>query len=155
MKKFTYPSGTARITVSVVCDSVGERPVDQPERLVDFWHDIIAQQPDYEPDKERVVVILLNTRLRPYAWNLVSLGNVSESTAHPREVFRPAIAGNAYAIALMHNHPSGCPDPSRADEKVTRRIVEAGTILGIRLMDHVIVGADRKYYSFREAGMVP
>jgi DNA repair protein RadC len=71
-----------------------------------FWLEIIATQADYEPDKESVVVVMMNTRLRPYAWHRVSLGTVNECPACPREIFRPVIAAAAYGFALMHNHPS-------------------------------------------------
>ena len=83
---------------------------------------------------------------------------MNEATAHPREIFRPVIAAGAYGFAIMHNHPSGDPSPSRADESITRRIYEAGQLLQIRLIDHVIVGEPSPgrspYYSFREAGLV-
>jgi DNA repair protein RadC len=68
-----------------------------------YWHEIIATQADHEPDKESVVVVMLNTRLRPYAWHRVSLGTVNESPASPREVFRPVIASGAFGFVVMHN----------------------------------------------------
>jgi DNA repair protein RadC len=101
----------------------------------------------------------MNTRLRPYAWHRVSLGTVSECHCHPREILRPVLAAGAYGFALMHNHPSGEPSPSRSDEAVTRRMVEASALMQIRLVDHVIVGEPAPgrspYYSFREAGLIP
>ena len=68
---------------------------------------MIAKQPEHEPDKETVVVVMMNARLRPYAWHRVSLGSVNECPALPREIFRPVIASGAYGFALMHSHPSG------------------------------------------------
>jgi DNA repair protein RadC len=119
--------------------------------------DVIAKQPEHEPDKETVVVVVVNARLRPYAWHRVSLGSVHECSAQPREIFRAVIASGAYGFALVH-HPSGDPSPSRADEGITRRINEASTLLQIRLIDHVIVGESAPgrspYFSFREAGLI-
>jgi DNA repair protein RadC len=78
--------------------------------------------------------------------------------AHPREIFRPAISHSAYALVVVHNHPSGDVSPSEADTRLTRRIAEAAKILQIQLLDHVIVGqplADRQgYFSFKEAGVI-
>lgn len=79
----------------------------------------------------------------------VGKGLVDRSLVHPREVFRPAIADNAAAIALAHNHPSGNLNPSDADRNVTGRIKRAGTLIGISLLDHIIVARDG-YYSFLE-----
>jgi DNA repair protein RadC len=157
MKRY-QPGKTCRINITSVRENDCDYITDTPERLLQFWRDVIEKQPDHQPDKECVVVVMLNTRLRPYAWNLVSLGTVNEATAHPREIFRPVIAAGAYGFAIMHNHPSGDPSPSRADESITRRIYEAGQLLQIRLIDHVIVGEPAPgrspYFSFREAGLV-
>jgi DNA repair protein RadC len=74
--------------------------------------------------------------------------------AHPREVFREAIAGRAAAIVLFHNHPSGDPHPSKDDVDLTLQLVEAGQVVGINVLDHLIL-ADQRYYSFMEAGQIP
>ena len=155
-----FPKGsTHRITVTTVRETPCDILADDPEKLLRYWHEVIATQPDHEPDKETVIVVMLTTRLRPFAWHRVSLGTVSESSAHPREVFRPVIAAGAYACAMMHNHPSGDPTPSRADELITRRMIEAGTLLQVPLIEHLIVGEPSPgrspYYSFREAGLIP
>jgi DNA repair protein RadC len=159
-KRYTFPSGlSSRIIVSIVAEDALTHDADNAENIYRFWQSIIAEQPDHEPDKESVCVILLNTRLRAYAWHRVSLGTLSESSCHPREVLRPVITGGAYAFALMHNHPSGDPSPSRADEVVTRRMVEAANLMQIHFVDHVIVGTKapgrQPYFSFREAGIIP
>jgi len=153
------PGNTSRITVTSVREDACAITTDTPENLLKFWMEIIARQPDHEPDKESVVVVMMNTRLRPYAWHRVSLGTVSESHCLPREVFRPVISVSAYGFALMHNHPSGDAGPSRTDEVITRRMVEAANLLQIRFIDHVIVGEPAPgrspYFSFREAGLIP
>lgn len=159
MKSPRYrPGTTSRITVTSVREDVCTITTDTPENLLKFWQEIIATQADHEPDKESVVVVMMNTRLRPYAWHRVSLGTVSESHCQPREIFRPVIAAGAYGFALMHNHPSGDPSPSRSDEAVTRRITEGAGLLQIRFVDHVVVGESAPgrspYFSFREAGLI-
>ena len=160
MKPLRYrPGTTSRITVTRVHEDACTITTDTPENLLKFWQEIIATQPDHEPDKESVVVVVMNTRLRPYARHRVSLGTVNESHCHPREVFRPVLAAAAFGFALMHNHPSGDASPSRSDEAITRRMVEVSNLLQIRFIDHVIVGTPSPgrsaYYSFREAGMIP
>ena len=154
-----YPPGlTHRITVSTVRENTCDYDTDTPVNLLRFWREVIASQPDYEPDKESVIVVMVTCRLRPYAWHRVSLGTVNEASAHPREVFRPVVASGAYGFALMHNHPSGDPSPSRADESITRRIAEGANLLQFRFLDHVIVGdpapGRSEYFSFREAGLI-
>jgi DNA repair protein RadC len=153
------PGNTNRITVTSVREDACTITTDTPENLLKFWQEIIATQPDHEPDKESVVVVMMDTRLRPYAWHRVSLGTVSESHCHPREIVRPVLTAAAYGFAIMHNHPSGDPSPSRSDEMMTRRMVEVAALLMIRFIDHVIVGESAlgrsPYYSFREAGMIP
>ena len=157
----TYlPGFTHRITVQSVRETaLPTTACDTAESIHAYWQDVIATQPDYEPDKESVCVVMLNCRLIPFAWHRVSLGTVSECTCHPREVFRPAVASGAAYIALMHNHPSGDPAPSRADDLITRNIVEAAKIMQIPMIDHIIVGESapgrKPFYSFREAGIIP
>lgn len=84
----------------------------------------------------------------------VSVGTLTASLVHPREVFREAIRNAAAALLLVHHHPSGDPSPSAEDRSVTDRLVAAGCLLGIRVVDHVIV-ADGGYFSFQEAGLIP
>lgn len=134
-------------------------PCDSPEKSYDLWQAVIASQPDHEPDKENLVVVIVNTRLVPFAWHRVSLGTVSEAQGHPREILRPVIASAGFGFILMHNHPSGDPSPSRADEAVTRRLSEASDLMQVRFIEHVIVGrpspGSTGYFSFREAGLIP
>ena len=107
---------------------------------------------------ESLRVLLLDTRHGLLEEIEISMGSLNESVAHPREIFKPAIAKGAYAVAVAHNHPSGDPQPSEADRRLTRRLAEAGTLLQIPLVDHVIIGSKRgelaPYFSFREAGLL-
>jgi len=110
-------------------------------------------------DYESVRVICLNTKHMVLAVEEVTRGTLNESLFHPREAFRPALARQAHAVILVHNHPSGNPRPSDADLQVTRRMKEAGALLQIELLDHVILGAPRKgdeknYFSFKNEGLL-
>jgi DNA repair protein RadC len=100
---------------------------------------------------EEFLVLLLDAKHRKLREVRVSQGSLTAAIVHPREVFAPAIHEAAAAVILVHNHPSGDPSPSPEDLSLTRRLREAGTILGIEVLDHVIVGANA-YYSFAEAG---
>lgn len=108
--------------------------------------------------RESLRVILLNTRFHLIRVEEVSLGSMNESIAHPREVFRPALVYAAYAVIVVHNHPSGDPSPSQADHSLTRRLREAGELLQIRLLDHIIIGSPAEgrlpYFSFKEAAIL-
>jgi DNA repair protein RadC len=105
-------------------------------------------------DREVFGILLVNTRNRITAMHIVSVGTLNGAYVHPREVFKAAILGNAAAIILFHNHPSGDPDPSREDRELTRRLTDAGRILGIEVLDHVILGDEARYYSFKEHGVL-
>jgi DNA repair protein RadC len=101
---------------------------------------------------ERFLVVLLDGRHRLLRHELVSQGTLTASLVHPREVFRPALRESAAALVLVHNHPSGDPAPSAEDREVTARLVRAGELLGIPVIDHVVV-AERGYASLRETGL--
>ena len=100
---------------------------------------------------EQFGLMMLDTKHRLIRTAVVSVGTLDSSPAHPREIFREAASACAAAIVLFHNHPSGDPLPSRDDIELTRRLVQAGEIMGIDVIDHVIL-ADTRYFSFREAG---
>ena len=118
----------------------------------------MAADPAFEPEKEHLVAVLLDTRLRPKGYHVVSVGTVNETVAHPREIFRAAIVGAAYGIVLMHNHPSGDCSPSQADRRMTSTMREAASLLQINLIDHVISGESINgmppFFSFRDAGLL-
>jgi DNA repair protein RadC len=107
---------------------------------------------------ESLRVILLDTRYHLIRIQEVSTGSVNESIAHPREIFHPAVASSAYAVIVVHNHPSGDMSPSQADHSLTRRLAEAAELLQIKLLDHIIIGAPANgnpgYFSFKEAGVL-
>ncbi len=102
-------------------------------------------------DREEFLVLLLDGKNKLLGFNLVSLGSLTSSLVHPREVFKPAILANAASILLLHNHPSGDPIPSAEDIAITKRLREVGEIHGIQVLDHVIIG-DGRYISFVDDG---
>jgi DNA repair protein RadC len=98
--------------------------------------------------REHFLVLLLNARHEVLGIETVSIGSLNASIVHPREVFKPAVVTSAASIVLVHNHPSGDPEPSEEDTTITKRLVECGELLGIQVLDHVIV-ATRGVVSFR------
>ena len=100
---------------------------------------------------EQFGVVLLDTKHRVLRTTVISVGTLDASLVHPREVFREAASGGAAAIVLFHNHPSGDPAPSDDDVELTRRLVRAGELMGIQVLDHVIV-AETRFCSLRETG---
>lgn len=104
-------------------------------------------------DKEYFKVVMLNVKNRVISVENISIGSLNSSIVHPREVFKPAIKRSSAAVILVHNHPSGDTTPSREDIEITRRLVEAGKILGIEVLDHIIFG-NSDYLSFKEKGLL-
>ena len=107
-----------------------------------------------EADREQVIVCCLDNKNQPVSVNIVSMGTVNSSLVHPREVFKTAVLSNAASIILFHNHPSGDPEPSQEDINITDRIKEAGKILCIELLDHIIIGSENRFISFKEKNMI-
>ena len=114
-----------------------------PETVFDLTRDIRAA------NREHFVGFYLNSRNQVLRREIISIGSLNASIVHPREVYQPAIAISAASLILAHNHPSGDPTPSEEDLAITRRLVEAGRILGIDILDHVVVTRDA-YASFKE-----
>lgn len=123
--------------------------IDTPKRAIKYWNSVVKRQPWFDKNKEHLVALILSAKY-DIQDSLVSIGTVNESIAHPREIFRAAVASGAYGIVITHNHPSGDPTPSKTDRALIRRISEAGDILAIQVLDHIIVGKNGKYYSFTE-----
>ena len=126
---------------------------ETPEAAAKYWQANVATAPHFNPDCECFAVLMLNVKRRIRGHHIVSIGSLTEAMAHPREVFRAAVIGAAHGIVLMHNHPSGDPEPSDADVRMTKRLVDAGRLLGIEVLDHVIIGHGR-HSSLRAAGIL-
>ena len=103
--------------------------------------------------REHLYVLILDTRNQVRQTRLISTGTLTESLVHPREVFKEAIRFSAAALVLVHNHPSGEPDPSPEDVATTKRLVEAGKLLGIDVLDHVVIG-DGKWASLKQQSLM-
>ena len=103
--------------------------------------------------EEVFIIMCLDTKNRVTGLFKVSQGSLNASIVHPREVFKRALMQNANSIILAHNHPSGDTTPSSEDVSITRRLNEAGNLLGVNVLDHIIVGANGKYKSFKEDGL--
>src|SRR5882672_11617731 len=105
-----------------------------------------------DSDREVFAVALLTIRHRVLGLHTVSVGCLTSSLVHPREVFKPAILAGAAALLLAHNHPSGDPEPSGEDVALTRRLASAGTLLGIDVLDHLVLGEGGCFVSLRQRG---
>ncbi|MEP7016137.1 MAG: DNA repair protein RadC, partial [Verrucomicrobiota bacterium] len=115
---------------------MSKRKIDSPELV----HELVGAEMRML-HKESLRVILLDTRYQLIRVEEVSVGSVNESIAHPRDVFRPAVVSSAYAVIVVHNHPSGDASPSQTDHSLTRRLAEGAELLQIKLLDHIIIGA--------------
>lgn len=123
-----------------------ERNVRSPEDAYKLLKHFLV-----EVDREHFIVVCLDTKNQPTAINICHIGSLNASIVHPREVLKPAILSNSASIIVAHNHPSNDPTPSREDIEVTKRLVEAGKIVGIEVIDHLVVCTD-KFISLKEKG---
>lgn len=106
-----------------------------------------------DSDREQLVLIAVDTKNQPTAINIFSIGTLDTALVHPREIFKMAILANASSIIIGHNHPSGIADPSIDDLEITKRVKEAGDIMGINLLDHIIIG-DENFVSLKDLQLI-
>lgn len=118
-----------------------------PKQIYEIFSDLQHES------KEHFITLHLDGKNRIICFDRVSVGSLNQSIVHPREVFKGAILSSAAALILIHNHPSGDPSPSAEDRAITRRLVEVGDLVGIRILDHIIVGSG-EYLSFVERGLL-
>jgi DNA repair protein RadC len=123
------------------------KPYRNSKEIFDAFRDLI-QEP-----VEVFKAVILDSKNRPLNIDPVSRGSLSTSVVHPREALWSAVYHHAAAVIFVHNHPSGDPAPSREDRECTKRLFEAGKLLGIKVLDHVIIG-EQDYYSFADAGLL-
>ncbi len=143
--------GPARAAALTAAFELGRRALtcDAEAPAIRGPDDVLAQVRDLaRARREHFVVLLLNARHELQCRETISIGSLNASIVHPREVFLPAILHSAASVVLVHNHPSGDPEPSEEDLSITRRLVEVGDLVGIGVLDHVIV-ASRGTVSFR------
>ena len=118
--------------------------VSSPQMVADYFEHELKQL-----NKEKFIAVFLNTKNMITSYETISIGSLSASIVHPREVFNRAIKKSAASIILIHNHPSGNPNPSNEDKLITERLCEVGKIVGISVLDHLIISSGG-YFSFKE-----
>jgi len=135
-----------RITQPAADERDGLKPVGCSRDVFDLY------RPRYKSaTQEEFLLLVLNTKNRIQREVVVSVGTLNSSIVHPRDVFNHALREAAAGVIFVHNHPSGDPTPSPEDHALTKRLAEAGSLLGIKVMDHIIIGS-QKYYSFADEG---
>jgi DNA repair protein RadC len=134
--------------MSVVRRRQRKRPpaMTGPRAVYDLMHERLRHA-----DREHIYALLLNTKNVVISAELVSIGSLSATIIHPREILKPAIVASAASIILVHNHPTGDPTPSTEDVAFTRRFFKCGKLIGIDLVDHIVIGNGR-FYSLKEHG---
>jgi DNA repair protein RadC len=151
------PMIEVKIVETRVCEPIA-RAASNPEKIADAWNNHVTSASWYGDGREHLVAFGMDARHNITELFLIAVGCLTECTAHPRDIMRPAVIANCYAMTLLHNHPSGDPTPSEADRALTRRIRECADLLQIHLLDHVIVGQPRDnmpgYFSFKEHGLL-
>ena len=133
----------------IKCDS--NVKVHNPEAVAEVFREVLKNEDEVDQNKEHFWSMGLNTKNRVLYLELVSLGCLTESVVHPREVFKSAIIKSAANLIFCHNHPSGEPEPSLPDITLTKKLKEGGDILGIKILDHIIVGNDN-IFNFNSEG---
>jgi DNA repair protein RadC len=153
--KNTFGLGPAKACEIIACFELGRRLLQNKQSALllspkDVW-DELRDLRDHK--KEHFVIFFLDARNQEIKREIISVGTLSASLVHPREVFEPAIAHSAAQIIIAHNHPSGDSEPSEEDLIVTKRLAEAGKILGIEILDHVVV-AKKDFSSLKEKKLI-
>ena len=128
--------------------SLSNRKITSPQDIAEFFIPLLRDE-----IKEKFIVVCLNSSNKITSYETISVGNLNSSVVHPREVFKVAIDNSSANIILIHNHPSGNPEPSNEDIRITKKIVEAGKILDILVFDHLIIAAET-YTSFVEKRLI-
>ena len=153
-KKINYEK--TLFTYKVVKESTGitygSDSLNSPEKVVEFLEQYYEDY--FSEDKEAFSVLLLNTKNKVIGIKTVSVGTLDASIVHPREVFKTAILNSAKSIMIFHNHPSGDTTPSGEDINITKRLVESGNLLGIKVLDHIILGNNGNYLSMLEEDLI-
>jgi proteasome lid subunit RPN8/RPN11 len=127
-----------------------EEPLSNPETAIKILRDVFK-----EYDREVVCVVNLKTNMQPVNLNIVSIGAIDQAIVHPRELLKSSILANAASVLIMHTHPSGNLTPSTLDISMTDRMQQVFSIMGIDIVDHIIIGDNDNYYSFREHQEMP
>ena len=153
--KNTFGLGSAKACEIVACFELGRRLLQNKKSVLllspqDVW-DELKDIRDHK--KEHFVIFFLDSRNQEIKREIVSVGSLNTNLVHPREVFEPAVRHLAAQVIIAHNHPSGDPEPSKADLEVTKKLIKGGKILGIEMKDHIIVTKDSNM-SFKQRGLI-
>ena len=153
--KNTFGLGSAKACEIVACYELGRRHLHDKQSVLllspkDVW-DELKDIRDHK--KEHFVIFFLDSRNQEIKREIVSVGSLNANLVHPREVFEPAVRHLAAQVIIAHNHPAGDPEPSEGDSIITQKLVEAGKLLDIEIIDHVIV-TPKKFYSYRENKLI-
>jgi len=150
--------GPAKVAEIKACLEIGKRigsqkwetgqPLHSAEDVYQHFRENLGRE-----KRELFYVVLLNNKNRKMREVKISEGSLTASLVHPREVYNPVIRESAAGVIFVHNHPSGDPAPSPEDIDITKRLKEVGDVMGVRVLDHVVIGHDR-YFSFNERGML-
>lgn len=133
--------------LSINCPTI-DRKLNSPDRVIRLGRDVLRL---HEQTEEYLYMVCMNVKLELTSVFELSHGNVNSSIVGIREMFQKALLANAVNIIVMHNHPSGDPTPSREDIQVTKRMVDAGNLLGVNVLDHIVIG-NPSYVSLKEKG---
>jgi len=149
----TMPYRVSRYRLLIVKDgsvpTTWDRQLRQSHDVADLMRSVVAGL-----DREAFFVVLVDGKNRVSGINLVSLGSLTAALVHPREVFKAAIAGSSAALILVHNHPSGDPTPSQEDLALSRRLCEVGDLVGIKVLDHIVLGENNSFRSLADEGLL-
>lgn len=153
--KSTFGLGETKSCEIIACFELGRRLLKNKQSILiltpkDVWNELKDIR---DNKKEHFVIFFLDSRNQEIKREVVSIGSLDANLVHPREVFEPAVKNLAAQVVVAHNHPSGNVEPSRNDLEINKRLIEAGKILGIKLMDHVIVSRS-EYFSFRDKKLI-
>ena len=149
--KYKYTKYRLELVKETTTVSEYEYPMSKPDAVRDFLINICKL--DRQP-QETLMVIALNAKGKIIGYITSSIGDITSSIVHPREIFKYLISCNAAAGIICHNHPSEDPEPSTEDISTTERIVKAGELLGIRIVDHIIIGNETEYVSLKSEGLM-
>ena len=149
--KYKYTKYRLELVKETTTVSEYEYPMQNPDDVRDFLINICKL--DRQP-QETLMVIALNAKGKIIGYTTSSIGDIVSSIVHPREIFKYLISCNAAAGIICHNHPSEDPEPSTEDISTTGRIVKAGELLGIRIVDHIIIGNETEYVSLKAEGLM-
>ncbi|NRA02848.1 MAG: JAB domain-containing protein [Myxococcales bacterium] len=151
-KKYLHQLELRRVARFELLDGLGDEGLHSSRQASDVLRNILGDRPT-----ESMVVLYLDSKRKPIGYEVVSVGDVSSAAIRVATVFRGALVAGAEAIIVSHNHPSGDPHPSTDDDAITKRMVEAGKLIQLQVVDHIIVADGRRtdvgpYYSYLDAG---